>query len=33
VETTRTDPYVAVSDAFRWVRQQLLAAAPGRLVA
>jgi hypothetical protein len=41
VEATRTDPYVAVSDAFRLVRQQLLApAAPvharpttGRLVA
>jgi ribosome-associated translation inhibitor RaiA len=41
VTATRTDPYVAVSDAFRSVRQQLLAApspdrarpAPGRLVA
>lgn len=40
-EATRTDPYVAVSDAFRLVRQQLLAApapnrarpAPGQLVA
>jgi len=39
VEATREDPYVAVSDAFRQVRQQLLAApdrtrpATGRLVA
>jgi hypothetical protein len=36
VATTRPDPYVAVSDAFRAVRQQLLAASPttpGRLVA
>ena len=33
VEATRTDPYVAVSDAFRSVRQQLLAASPGQLVA
>jgi ribosome-associated translation inhibitor RaiA len=34
VEATRTDPYVAVSDAFRLVRQQLLAPpATGRLVA
>jgi ribosome-associated translation inhibitor RaiA len=40
VEATRTDPYVAVSDAFRLVRHQILAApsdrarpAPGRLVA
>jgi ribosome-associated translation inhibitor RaiA len=33
VATTRPDPYVAVSDAFRAVRQQLLAAPPGRLVA
>src|SRR3954454_22164589 len=33
VTTTPTDPYVAVSDAFRLVRQQLLAAPPGRLVA
>lgn len=34
--TAHADPYVAVSDAFRMVRQQLLAAAaapPGRLVA
>ncbi len=30
---THTDPYVAVSDAFRLVRQQLLAAPAGRLVA
>ncbi|HEX8108922.1 MAG TPA: hypothetical protein VF516_14420 [Kofleriaceae bacterium] len=33
VDATRTDPYVAVSDAFRSVRQQLLAAPAGRLVA
>ena len=36
VTTTHTDPYVAVSDAFRSVRQQLLAVSPtppGRLVA
>src|ERR1044071_5611975 len=33
VTTTHTDPYVAVSDAFRAVRQQLLAASPGQLVA
>jgi ribosome-associated translation inhibitor RaiA len=33
VATTRPDPYVAVSDAFRSVRQQLLAAPAGRLVA
>lgn len=33
VDATRPDPYVAVSDAFRSVRQQLLAAPPGRLVA
>lgn len=39
VATDRPDPYVAVSDAFRLVRQQLLASpdrarpAPGRLVA
>jgi hypothetical protein len=33
VVATRPDPYVAVSDAFRSVRQQLLAAPPGRLVA
>ena len=33
VAATRPDPYVAVSDAFRAVRQQLLAAPPGRLVA
>jgi ribosome-associated translation inhibitor RaiA len=33
VTTARTDPYVAVSDAFRRVRQQLLAAPQGRLVA
>ena len=33
VTATRTDPYVAVSDAFRSVRQQLLAASPGQLVA
>src|SRR4051794_7641726 len=33
VATTRPDPYVAVSDAFRAVRQQLLAAPPGQLVA
>jgi hypothetical protein len=38
VATTHVDPYVAVSDAFRLVRQQALAAAPadrglGRLVA
>lgn len=32
VATTRPDPYVAISDAFRAVRQQLLAT-PGRLVA
>jgi ribosome-associated translation inhibitor RaiA len=38
--TTHTDPYVAVSDAFRVVRHQLIAAqpdrsrtAPGRMVA
>lgn len=33
VDATRPDPYVAVSDAFRSVRQQLLAASPGLLVA
>ena len=33
VVSTRTDPYVAVADAFRSVRQQLLAASPGQLVA
>lgn len=33
VAATRPDPYVAVSDAFRSVRQQLLAASPGQLVA
>ena len=33
VVSTRPDPYVAVSDAFRAVRQQLLAAPPGQLVA
>jgi ribosome-associated translation inhibitor RaiA len=33
VTTTHTDPYVAVSDAFRSVRQQLLAASSGQLVA
>lgn len=33
VTATRPDPYVAVSDAFRSVRQQLLAAPPGQLVA
>lgn len=32
-DATRPDPYVAISDAFRSVRQQLLAASPGRLVA
>ncbi len=32
-DATRPDPYVAISDAFRSVRQQLLAAPPGRLVA
>ena len=34
VTTTHTDPYVAVSDAFRSLRQQLLAVSPpGQLVA
>jgi hypothetical protein len=33
VVAMRTDPYVAVSDAFRSVRQQLLAASSGQLVA
>jgi len=33
VVSTRPDPYVAVSDAFRSVRQQLLAAPRGQLVA
>jgi hypothetical protein len=33
VVASRTDPYVAVSDAFRSVRQQLLAVSSGQLVA
>jgi len=33
VAATRTDPYVAVSDAFRSVRLHLLATPPGQLVA